>query len=367
MNEASEVEASSRAQMKTIPAEPGMSQLIVGLKRHAGKQTFANLAERPIAVVPALAAKANVSRNGTIQGWTSPDRDVRSRLYWTSTVSMIVGAGGFDGGPPSRSRERTTMDLDRYRNRIEGHALVLGGSGGIGSEIVRALVAAGARAVTLTYGRNKAAADTLVDELGGAGVQAFAAPVDQADEDSVRQLLDAAAAANNQEITVAVISIGISPNVPIEEQTLDGKDGWRNVFDINVHGCFVSTRAIANRMKAKSVRGSIVLITSTNGINSQSQISAHYDSSKAAQGHMMRIFAEHYAPAGIRINGVAPGWIDTKLNDSLPDDERERETRKIWSRRFAAPHEIATFVAFIAGSGGSYAYGQNFMVDGGYR
>jgi 3-oxoacyl-[acyl-carrier protein] reductase len=62
-------------------------------------------------------------------------------------------------------------------------------------------------------------------------------------------------------------------------------------------------------MKARGVKGSIVLITSTNGINSQSQISTHYDSSKAAQGQMMKMFAEHYAPAGIRINGIAPGWI----------------------------------------------------------
>ena len=67
------------------------------------------------------------------------------------------------------------------------------------------------------------------------------------------------------------------------------------MFEINVFGCFISTRAIAERMKARGVKGSIVLITSTNGINSQSQISTHYDSSKAAQCHMMKIFAEHYA------------------------------------------------------------------------
>lgn len=259
------------------------------------------------------------------------------------------------------------MQLDRYRNRLDGHALVLGGSGGIGSEIVRALVASGAPAVTLTYGRNKAAADGLVRELENAGVRGFAAPIDQTDEVSVRRLLDDATTAIGSEVSTAVNSIGISPNVSLEQQTLDGKDGWRNVFDVNVNGCFVSTRSIAERMKANGVRGSIVLITSTNGINSQSQISAHYDASKAAQGHMMRIFAEHYAPAGIRINGVAPGWIDTSLNETLPADEREREIRKIWSGRFAAPHEIAAFVAFVAGTAGSYAVGQNFMVDGGYR
>ena len=259
------------------------------------------------------------------------------------------------------------MEAVKYLNRVTGHALVLGGSGGLGAEIVRALAASGASAVSVTYGRNKDAAAQLVAELQGAGIKGFAAPIDQSDEAGFKKFLDAAVAAIGAEISVAVNSIGISPNIPIEEQTLDGRDGWRNVFEVNVNGCFISTRAIAERMKANGVQGSIVLITSTNGINSQSQISAHYDSSKAAQGHMMKIFAEHYASAGIRINGLAPGWIETPMNDTLPDDERENELSKIWVRRFAEPHEIAAFAAFLAGSGASYAYGQNFMVDGGYR
>lgn len=259
------------------------------------------------------------------------------------------------------------MDHSRYQNTIKGHALVLGGSGGLGAEIVRALAASGAPAVSFTYGRNKAAADKLMAELRGGGIQAFAAPADMSDEPGFAKVLDDAVQSVGQEIDVAVNSIGISPNIPIEQQTLDGPDGWRRVFEINVFGCFISTRVIAERMKARGVKGSIVLITSTNGINSQSQISTHYDASKAAQGHMMKIFAEHYAPAGIRINGVAPGWIETRMNDTLPADERAHEISKIWLGRFAAPPEIAAFVAFVAGPGGSYAVGQNFMVDGGYR
>ena len=259
------------------------------------------------------------------------------------------------------------MDKSRYLGRVDGHALVLGGSGGLGSEVVRALVANGASAMTFTYGRNKTAADALVAELNGLGVKAHAAPVDQSNEEGFKQLLEDAASIQGQEISIAVNTIGISPNVRIEDQMLDGKDGWRNVFEVNVNGCFLSTRALAERMKDKGIRGSIVLITSTNGINAQSQISTHYDSSKAAQSHMMKIFAEHYAPAGIRINAIAPGWIETPMNDTLPADERERELGKIWAKRFAEPYEIAAFVAFVAGTGGSYAYGQNFMVDGGYR
>lgn len=259
------------------------------------------------------------------------------------------------------------MDASPYLNRINGHVLVLGGSGGLGAEIVRAVAASGASAVSITFGRNKAAADKLLQELSERGVKGYAAAVNQTDEAGFYAFLDSAVRATGMELSTAINSIGISPNVPLEQQTLDGPEGWRQVFEVNVYGCFIFTRAIAERMKAKGTRGSIVLITSTNGINSQSQISTHYDSSKAAQGHMMKIMAEHYASAGIRINGLAPGWIETSMNDTLPSDEREHEMSKIWAHRFADPKEIAAFTAFVAGTGGSYAYGQNFMVDGGYR
>lgn len=256
------------------------------------------------------------------------------------------------------------MDKEKYIAKVSGHAVVLGGSGGIGSEIVRALVSNGATAVSFTYGKNKGAADELAKELREQNVKVHLSSLDQSDVEAVERFLDDAVNSVGDEISVAVNSIGISPNVPLEEQTIDE---WRKVFDVNTIGCFFSTRTIAKRMKEKNVKGSIVLITSTNGINSQSEISAHYDASKAAQGHFMKILAEFYAPHGIRINGVAPGWIETHLNDTLPSDERTKETSKIWSGRFASPAEIGSFVAFIAGSGGSYVYGQNMMVDGGYR
>jgi len=259
------------------------------------------------------------------------------------------------------------MKNDKYISKVTGHALVLGGSGGIGSEIVQALVANGAKAISFTYGGNKVKAESLAEELTGLGIKVYFEPIDQLNEPAFKQFLENAVVANGEEISVAVNSIGISPNIPLEEQSLDGKDGWRNVFDVNVNGCFLSTRAIAERMKEKKVLGSIVLITSTNGINSQSEISAHYDSSKAAQAMMMKIMAEKYAPFGIRINGVAPGWINTSMNDTLPEDERTKEMSRIWSGRFADPSEIAVVVAFLAGSGSSYIFGQNFMIDGGYR
>lgn len=258
------------------------------------------------------------------------------------------------------------MNKSLYTSKLEGHALVLGGSGGIGSEIVRALVANGVSAISFTYGKNKSEAENLATEIRKTGAKVYFGSLDQSDELGVKKFLDSARSALGEEISIAVNSIGISPNIPLEQQTLDGTDGWRRVFEVNVFGCFISTRAIAERMKEKKISGSIVLITSTNGINSYSSISAHYDTSKAAQGLMLKILAEHYAP-NIRINGVAPGWIETKMNDTLPKEERENEMKKIWSGRFANPSEIASFVALISGQVGSYTYGQNFMIDGGYR
>lgn len=256
------------------------------------------------------------------------------------------------------------MESSKYVPKVEGHALVLGGSGGIGSEVVRALVANGAREVTFTYGRNKDAALALQQKIESEGVMTHIGAVDQMDEEAFGRFLDEAEAAIGKPVSVVVNTIGISPNTPIEEQTIDE---WEKVFEVNLHGCFLSTRVVAERMRKAGMKGSITLITSTNGINSQSQISAHYDASKAAQGHMMRIMAEHYAPFGVRINGIAPGWIDTSMNDTLPEDERAKEMSRIWCGRFAKPSEVAMLVAFIAGSGGAYIYGQNLMIDGGYR
>jgi len=273
-----------------------------------------------------------------------------------------------------RILKETIMDKSKYISKITGHALVLGGSGGIGSEIVRALVAHGIEAISFSYDRNKQRAEALAKELKKHGVKrVFFDRINQTDEKDVSRFLECAVKANKKEITVAVNAIGISPNKPLRKQTLDSigdnmdDKGWREVFEVNVFGCFISTRAIAMRMKKNKVRGVITLITSTNGINSHSQISAHYDSSKAAQSHMMRIIAEDFSKDGIRINGVAPGWINTDMNKSLPEKERRKEMKKIWSGRFAEPHEIASMVAFISGTSGSYTYGQDFMIDGGYR
>jgi NAD(P)-dependent dehydrogenase (short-subunit alcohol dehydrogenase family) len=262
----------------------------------------------------------------------------------------------------------------KLSDRVRGHAVVFGGSGGIGVPTVEELVAQGIDAISFSYNRNREAAEKLAEKLKKAGMKkVFFDRLDPSDEEAVKRFLKVAVEATGVEITSAVYAIGVSPNKPFEKQKLEtvgeGVDniGWREVYEVNVFGCMVSMRAVAKRMKKHEVKGTMVFITSTNGINSHSQISAHYDSSKAAQSHLMRIMAEHYARYSIRINGVAPGWVNTSMNKSLPPSELKKEMRKIWSGRFGEPHEIARFIVFILSEEGSYTYGQDFMVDGGYR
>ncbi len=248
---------------------------------------------------------------------------------------------------------------------LEGqHAVVFGGSGGIGKAVVKELAAHGVGAVSFTYGRNKITADELRKEIEGLGVKCYIASPARLEQSEIETFLEASALAVGEEITMMVDTVGVSPDTDFPDQTAEI---WQNVYGVNVTGSFLALRATADRMKEKGIKGSIVLITSTNGINSYAPFSGPYDAAKAAQALMMRSNAEKYAKeAGIRINAVAPGWVDTKMNDTVPPDEMKKELEKIWIKRQAEPKEIASIIAFLLSSESSFIFGQNLMVDGGY-
>ncbi|HEY5635740.1 MAG TPA: SDR family oxidoreductase [Burkholderiales bacterium] len=257
------------------------------------------------------------------------------------------------------------MSMEQYVPRVEGHAMVLGGSGGIGSEIVRALLANGASAVSFTYSSRKAVGEALAAELSADGHRAAAFALrDLHDAAAVDAVLAQAVAWAGEEITTGVNTVGISPNTELEAQT---PDEWRRVQDINVTGNFFAARTLALRMRAQGVKGALVLLSSDNATVSWSPISAHYDASKAAVELNVRHLAFHFARDGIRVNGVAPGWVETSMNDSLPADERADVYSRIWLGRFARPAEIASVVAFVAGRGASFMTGTVVVVNGGFR
>lgn len=262
--------------------------------------------------------------------------------------------------------------MNEYIPKVNGHALVLG-AGGIGAEIIRALVANGASAVSLTYNSGKEKAESLKAELEAMDVKVHIFQLSGiTDETKVNfeQSLQTAVDTIGEEISVAVDTIGISPNVDFLEQSLSSverdKEGWQRVFEVNVFASALAARAILERMRNKGVKGSYVVISSTNGINSYDEMSWPYDESKASLVLRPRILSKRYAKHGIRVNGVAPGWIETPMNKTLPEDYRANEMRLIGIGRFAEPAEVASVVAFLAGTGASYIHGQTIVVDGYY-
>ena len=198
-------------------------------------------------------------------------------------------------------------------------------------------------------------------QIAHAGITVQAFPCEVGSEDSVKNFFTAINDAGIR-IDYVINSACISPNTDFFEQT---QKEWDTVHNTNTTGAFLVTKYAALFMKNNPLRddfrGRILLVTSTNGINSQDPVSAHYDSSKAAGNMLVRTAAERLSEHQICVNALAPGWIATALNDSLPPDVREKETAKIWMRRWARPEEMAACAAHILAM--PYYMGQVLMAD----
>ena len=112
-------------------------------------------------------------------------------------------------------------------------------------------------------------------------------------------------------------------------------------------------------------KGKIINISSTNGINAFFPTSIDYDASKAAIISLTHNFALEYAPY-VLDNAIAPGWINTEMNQDLPIKLIKEETEKIYLKRFAEPAEVANLVCFLASDDCSYINGEVIKIDGGY-
>ncbi len=260
--------------------------------------------------------------------------------------------------------------MNKYLIKMQpnNHVLILGGSGGIGSEAVRALAANGAEIITIGYGGNQAAAEALKAEVEAWGVTVFIAKIDRSSFASMEQVVELIVKQAGREITCVVDAIGISPNIPFKDLQLENVD---RVYNTNYRGCVASTKVLAERMKSKGIEGLFVIITSTNGDNSFSAQSLPYDDLKRALDGMVVSLAEEYAPFNIRLIGVAPGWVEDPdqsngMNSTLPPGMMERETSFIYLGRQAKAVEVGKFIAAMMMDSHSYVTGTTFKVDGGY-
>lgn len=240
-------------------------------------------------------------------------------------------------------------------------ALVTGASRGIGQAIAVGLARAGA-SLAVTSRAPERLEDTMA-KLPALGCSALPVVHDAADVESCRRAV-AQAADHFGRLDILVNNAGVEqvcPSLNVDESL------WDRILDTNLRGAFFCAQAAARRMVAAGRGGAIVnlcSLTSTVGVPT----AVPYGSSKSGLLGMTRALAAEWAPLGIRVNALAPGYFPTNMTEVFYKDAgwRDAMLAKIPQGRFGAVEDVQGAVVFLASDAAAYITGQCLPVDGGF-
>lgn len=238
-------------------------------------------------------------------------------------------------------------------------ALVTGASSGIGRHLARVLAKAGAR-VAIAARRTDALAE-LAEEIAEAGGRAMPVRLDVGDAKSVE---DAVACAETElgGLSILVNNAGVAVTKSLFEQE---ESDWNKVVDTNLKGAWLMSRAAAKHMAEREQGGAIVNIASILGQRGTGQVTA-YCASKGGLINMTRALAADLAVHGIRVNAIAPGYIETDINrDFLASKAGESLMKRVPQRRFGQVRDLDGPLLLLASDASAYMTGSVVTVDGG--
>lgn len=236
-------------------------------------------------------------------------------------------------------------------------ALVTGGARGIGKEIVLDFLREGASVWYVDLNPSEFQAEMDEAARAGGGKSVFKkADVSQAAE--VAKLVDEVAGEAGT-IDVLVNNAGITRDGLIFRMSLES---WEKVLTINLTSAFLISQAVA-RLMIKSRSGSIINMASVVGLGGNAG-QANYAASKAGLIGLTRSLAKETGGRGVRVNAVAPGYIDTEMTRALPEAARQAILGQVAMNRPGQPQEVAKVVTFLASDMSSYVSGAVLRVDG---
>jgi gluconate 5-dehydrogenase len=243
-------------------------------------------------------------------------------------------------------------------------ALVTGGSRGLGLAMAEALGTAGARLAISA--RKQEELDAARAALEGRGLATIALRSDLAEPSAASSLADAVLEAYGQ-VDVLVNNAGAAWGAPAESHP---REAWQKVFDVNVHGAFALTQAIAARSMIPRKRGSIVMVASINGLGGNAPggtPTAAYNTSKAALINLARCLAAEWGRHGIRVNALLPGLFPTKMSSVMIEKHGGGYLKRTPLGRFGdVERDLAGPIVFLASDASRYVTGACLTVDGGF-
>ena len=245
--------------------------------------------------------------------------------------------------------------MSEFKNKV---AIVTGGSRGIGRAIVEALAGRGCD-IAFNYSKSHEAALESEKAVKAKGVRCKASCVDIKDFEAVKQWI-ARVKEDFGRIDILVNNAGIVIDKPL---MMMSREDWDQVLDTNLNGMFNAAKAcIVTFMKQKS--GDIVNISSVSGIFGLPG-QTNYSASKGGMNAFTKALAKEVARYGIRVNAVAPGFIETDILAHFTDEQKKKIAGRVPLQRIGTPQDVANCVVFLLSKGAHYMTGQIVQVDGG--
>lgn len=242
---------------------------------------------------------------------------------------------------------------------LAGRTIVItGASRGIGEAIAHATADAGASVVLAS--RKQEGIDAVAQAIRDAGGTALAIATHTGQADAVDALF---AAAGNEFGVIHGLVNNAATNVHFGPMVTVDEPAWDKNFEVNVKGYFFAAKAFAAQA---SESGAIVNMASVSGLRA-APLQGVYGMTKAAVVSMTQSLASELGPAGVRVNAIAPGLVETQFAAALVEDDtlRGHFVSRTALGRHAQPHEIAGAAVFLLSDAASYVTGQTLVVDGG--